>query len=330
MTRVTRRRFLRISAASAGLAVLPLGDAPKAEAALATWRGQALGAICKLQIHHEDRAAAERLIGRVVQEVRRLEAMFSLYDETSMLVALNRSGFVEAPPPEFVELLWAAESVSQATGGAFDVTVQPLWVLYRAHFSKPDADPAGPAEAARREVLQRIGHDKLLFGPGRVALRRGMAITFNGIAQGFVTDKVVDLLRSAGVDRSLVDMGETRVLGTRPDGDPWQAGIEDPQRPGQTAAVLPLTDRALATSGSYGFRFDPDGRFNHLFDPATGGCAARYQSVSVLARTATAADALSTAFSFMRPEAMPAVARSHGAELVHLIDRHGKATQVAV
>ncbi|ACA17279.1 ApbE family lipoprotein [Methylobacterium sp. 4-46] len=330
MTCLPRRRFLGISAATAGLALLPLGGPARADAALVTWQGQALGAICKLQIHHEDRAAAESLAARTVQEVRRLEAMFSLYDANSVLVALNRSGIVVAPPPEFVALLRAAESVSRTTRGAFDVTVQPLWALYQAHFSRPDADPLGPTQAARRAVLQRIGHDKLLVSPDRVAMRRGMAVTLNGIAQGFVTDRIIALLRSEGVDKSLVDMGETRVLGTRPDGRPWQVGIEDPQRPGQSAAVLPVVDRAVATSGPYGFRFDPAGCFNHLFDPATGTCADRYQSVTVIARTATAADALSTAFSLMRPQDMPAVARLHGAELVHLIDQRGAAMQLVV
>src|SRR5207237_8389780 len=118
-------------------------------------------------------------------------------------------------------------------------------------------------------------------------------------AQGYLTDKIVDVLRMQGIGHSLVDMGETRALGSHPDGRAWEVGIADPRDAGRVAAMLPVIDRAVATSGSYGFQFDPQGRFNHLFDPATGGCASRYRSVTVVAGSATAADAFSTAFSFM-------------------------------
>ena len=151
----------------------------------------------------------------------------------------------------------------------------------------------------------------------------GMAVTLNGIAQGYITDKVVDLLRAEGIDHSLVDMGETRVMGTHPDGRSWDVAIADPDEPTRIAAVLPLVDRALATSGAYGFRFDPSGRFNHLFNPATGACAWVYRSVTTVADRATAADALSTAFSLMPRDRIQSVMRSAGIQLVFLIDANG-------
>ena len=109
------------------------------------------------------------------------------------------------------------------------------------------------------------------------------------VAQGYTTDKVVDLLLAEGIEHSLVDMGETRVIGTHPDGRSWDVAI-GPDEPTQIAAVLPLVDRAVATSGAYGFRFDPTGRFNHLFDPTTGACACLYRSMTTVADRATAAD----------------------------------------
>ena len=126
-----------------------------------------------------------------------------------------------------------------------------------------------------------------------------MAITLNGIAQGYITDRIVDILREAGIDRSLVDMGETRAMGDRPDGGPWIVGLEDPIHSGRVAQRIEIENQAVATSGGYGTQFDAAGHFNHLFDPATGGTSWRYLSVSVVAPTATVADALSTAFSLM-------------------------------
>jgi thiamine biosynthesis lipoprotein len=94
-------------------------------------------------------------------------------------------------------------------------------------------------------------------------------------------------------------MGEIRAIGARPEGRPWRVGLADPERPGVVTETIDLIDRAVATSAGAGFRFDASGRFTHLFDPATGRSPSRYSTVSVIASTATEADALSTAFSLM-------------------------------
>ena len=151
-----------------------------------------------------------------------------------------------------------------------------------------------------RKRWAKVGHAGLLVSEDRVALnRRGAAITLNGIAQGYATDRVVERLRSAGLSTTLVNMGEIRAIGTRPEGTPWRVGLADPDRPGALTETVDLVDRAVATSAGAGFRFDPKGRFTHLFDPATGRSPSLYRTVSVIAPTATEADALSTAFSLM-------------------------------
>jgi thiamine biosynthesis lipoprotein len=316
---ISRRRFIGISAAAAGLSLLPFGHSAKAQGHLVTWRGTALGAAATLQIHHPDRAAAERLIARSLQEVHRLERLLSLYLADSALVALNRRGVLEAPPAELVEVLGECLTHAVRTHGAFDPTVQPLWNLYADHFSRPDAAPEGPRPSAIEAAVEAVGWQKILVGRDRIAFtRRGMALTLNGIAQGYITDRVVALLRAAGVEHSLVDMGEGRAIGERPDGSRWQAGIADPDEPEKIAADLPIIDQAVATSAGYGFRFDPAGRFNHLFDPKTGLCANRYRSVTVVLPTATAADALSTAFTVMPVERIRDTLGHLGVGHVHL------------
>jgi thiamine biosynthesis lipoprotein len=128
-----------------------------------------------------------------------------------------------------------------------------------------------------------------------------MGVTLNGIAQGFITDRVTEMLRDRGFEHVLVDMGEMRALGQHADGTPWRVGIADPDRPWHSGWTLPLRDRAIATSGGYGTPLDSTGRHHHLFDPRTGESANYYRSVSVIASDATTADALSTGLSALAP-----------------------------
>jgi thiamine biosynthesis lipoprotein len=314
---LSRRRFIRIIAAAPGMALAPGAAHSTAERAadnpaehLHLWRGAALGADAMIQFHHPDAATARRLIAQALIEVSRLERIFSLYDEQSAICRLNRAGGLDDPPLELIELLGQSEQFSQLTSGAFDATVQPLWDLYAAHFSDPHADPAGPARAAIGATLLRVGHAAIDVDPRQIRFTRaGMAITLNGIAQGYITDRVVDLLRHEGIDRSLVDMGEIRAMGARPLGGPWIVGLEDPSAPGRATERIALDNRAVSTSGGYGTLIDPAGRFNHIFDPATGRTSWRYASVSVVANMAATADALSTAFSLMPPEQTAPIVR---------------------
>lgn len=320
-----RRRFLGLSAAAAGLALLPLwpGRADPAPPRLAVWRGVALGADAQLQVHHPDPAEGRRLIDLALAEVARLEAVLSLYRPDSALVALNRAGRLDGPPLDLLRILAESAGFHRLTGGAFDVTVQPLWDLYAAHFADPAADPAGPPPPALAATLARVGQAGLRVGDDVIAFARpGMAATLNGIGQGYVTDRVTELLRGQGVAHALVDMGEARAIGDRPGGGPWAIGLEDPRRPGAIAETIGLADRAVSTSGGYGTPLDAAGRFNHIFDPRTGSTSSRYRAVSVVAPTATEADALSTAFCLMPTAAIDAVARTRGLA-VHVAARDG-------
>jgi thiamine biosynthesis lipoprotein len=319
-----RRRVLGIIGAAAGLALPGTGTA---EAPLVTWRGPVLGAVGSIALHHPSRAIAEGLVARALAEIRRLEALFSLWRPDSLLSELNRSGVLAAPPPDMVRLLSEALGVARLTGGLFDPTVQPLWRLLHEHFSMPGADPEGPPPAAVARALESVGHRHLLVAPDRVLMaRRGMAVTLNGIAQGYVTDRVVGVLRAGGVAHTLVDLGEARALGAHPSGRPWRAALEAPDQPGHIWGELDLADHALATSGDAGFVFDPAGRFTHLLDPRTGRSPRRHRAVSVLAPEAALADALSTSFALMPEEAIAATLRHEMAGVeVHVLRADGTA-----
>jgi len=296
---LTRRRMIVIAASAAGSAFLASSRLAHANAPV-RWQGSALGAHVSIEIHHPDPAEAERLVERCVLEVRRLEQQFSLYRADSAISMLNRTGILVAPEADMVALLQTSLHFAEITGGAFDPTVQPLWQLHADHFSSAKPGSDGPSPQQLAEALAKVGHAGLLVSADRIALvRRGAAITLNGIAQGFATDRVVEWLRRAGLSTTLVNMGEIRAIGARPEGTPWRVGVGDPERPGLLTEIVDLVDRAVATSAGAGFRFDSKGRFTHLFDPATGRSPSRYRTLSVIAPTATEADALSTAFSLM-------------------------------
>jgi len=302
---VTRRRALGIFGCAAGmlgaggsLAAVLSGASP---ATSHRWRGVVLGASASLVLVHEDPVEARRIIAACLAEIARLERIFSLYRNDTALVRLNRDGALDAPPADLLRLLSLARRIHQASGGAFDPTVQPLWRLYAEHFAQANADPAGPSSDAIAAARRHVGFDQVALVPGRITLGRpGMALTLNGVAQGYIADRVAALMRSRGVADTLIDMGELRALGRHGSGRPWRAGIADPRQPGRTVASFDLNEGALATSGDYGTRFDRAGRFTHILDPRSGCPARHHRSVSVAAGSAALADALSTGMFAMR------------------------------
>ncbi|MDH3659155.1 MAG: FAD:protein FMN transferase [Alphaproteobacteria bacterium] len=285
-------------AAAPGLALLP-GAAGAALQPRWRWQGTALGAKAEVILILPDEAVAEKLIRLAVDEIERLEDIFSLYRPDSEITRLNRDGRLKAPSPDLVALLSTARHVSELTDGAFDVTVQPLWRLYADHFAKPDADPDGPSPAAIVAARRLVDCSAIDVTSAAIRFARpGMAITLNGIAQGYITDRVADLLSAHGIEHTLIDLGEIRALGARPDGQPWQVAVD-----GEMAdEPIDLIDKAIATSSPTGAVFDRSGRFHHLFDPATGQPAAAGRQISVIAERAAFADALSTALAAMTPE----------------------------
>lgn len=307
-TQQQRRRVIKLLAVGAGVCARPqaaLALAREAEPRLHHWRGTALGADISIQFYHDDPKEAARLIGGAIDRMNRMEELFSLYRPDSYLSRLNRRGRLDRPPGDFLALLRHANRVSELTGGAFDITVQPLWRFYHNHFARPGAveDAAFRARAAAMRDL--VGYGRLRIADQRVSFRRsGMAATLNGIAQGYATDRVADFFKSEGMTSVLVDMGEYRALGPQADRTPWRIGLADPVRFGKLAEILDVGQGAVATSSGTQDIFEASGRYHHLLDPHKGESADHYLSVTVTAAEATLADALSTAFCSMSEAAI--------------------------
>jgi len=296
-TEPTRRRALRIVAAVAGVPLMIAAvraSAPKGE--LHSWQGDVLGAVSELTLWHTDAAFAQRTIRKVRQEIERYERIFSLYRPESEIARLNATGRLMRPSPELRALVEESQRIGALSGGAFDITVQPLWRLYEAHFWSR-SDVQGDIAARARGVAQAlVDFRRIEAGAASIGFTRaGMAITLNSLAQGYITDAIADMLRHEGFDSAVVDLGEFRTLGRHPDGRPWRIGIRNSKAAGGDGRMVELTDMALAVSGGYGTPFEPSGRFHHIFDPVTGASANGLIDVAVIGPRATAANALSTA-----------------------------------
>ena len=279
---LTRRRMIAISAA---FALLPaaLRAAP---GTTRQWTGQALGARASIRLAHPDGAA---IAARVMAEISRLEDILSLYRPQSALSRLNRDARLAAPPFELLECLSLAGAVHHASGGRFDPTVQPLWALWA------EAAAAGIRPDARsiETVRRKVGWSKVELDAAAISMQPGMAVTLNGIGQGYVADRVAALLEAEGLTDILVDTGELRALGGKPEGGAWPVRLETGER-------LALRQRALATSAPLGTTFDQTGKDGHILDPATGRPTASYwRAISISASSAAVADALATAACLM-------------------------------
>lgn len=322
---ITRRRAICIVAAAAGLPLIRSVGLAKQGMEPIVWKGQALGASATLILNHDNPVVARQLVDSVVAEASQLESIFSLYRSDSVLSELNRAGAIAAPPPDMIALLEKSRASWEASSGAFDPTIQPLWALYARHFSKDGADPAGPPRHELEAALSCVGFDAVRFNRDRVAFARPhMALSFNGIAQGYITDRVVHRLRDAGITSSLVSMGEIRAIGAASDGQSWRVGLAETEAGADPDTVLDIVDKAVSTSSASGFHFDPSGRFGHILDPARGSMPSRYRRTTVIAPDATTADALSTAFNLMEPARIQRILEAHPDITVDMVTASGE------
>ncbi len=303
---ITRRRAMTVMGVAAGLPWIGGADRSDSAPLLHQWNGTALGSPSRLLLYHHDGTTASRIVGECAAEIERLERIFALYRTDSEIAQLNRDGHIEFPSVDLLTVLSQCQVLSSLSRGAFDVSVQPLWTLYATHFFGKAAPLAeGPPLQALELVRKLVDWQAIELGPRRISLGRpGMGLTLNGIAQGYITDRVTDILREHGCDRTLANMGcsEIRAVGRHADGRPWRVGLADPRQPSTFAVSLDLFDRSVCTSGGYGTKFEASGRFHHLFDPVTGASANHYIAVSVFAAQAVVADALSTALYVTPPE----------------------------
>lgn len=302
---MTRRQVLR---AALGLGALALVGGSAASTAL-RWQRRDLvgfGTTLSLQAGHADEAQLSTALDAAVATLQRIEAQMSLFRDDSALSRLNRDGRLDAPPPELRELLAISLDIARHSDGAFDPTVQPLWLAFAHAQAQGRLPTRGEVAAARALVDWR---DLGLDAGGIRLARAGMGVTLNGIAQGHAADRVRGVLLAHGVRHALVDAGEYAMAGHDPAGARWTLGIADPRDEARLVARLLADGRCVATSGDDQTTFSADRRHHHIFDPRTGWSPPDIAGVTVAAPTGALADALTKVFFIAGPAQALAVAR---------------------
>jgi thiamine biosynthesis lipoprotein len=312
MTPFTRRRAIAIVAAAS-----LVGSTRRSDDIV--WRGVAMGSEASITFSGLPRAHVEAVIPAVTTEIERLEGALSLFREDSEICRLNREGALANPSADFLRALQLALRVAEVTG-SFDPTVQTLWEAHVDWFtSGGDGLPPDEIIGAARSHVDWRG---LSVETDAVRLRPGQRITLNGLGQGYVTDRVADLLRANGFDRVLVDLGEFRALGPRDDGSLWK--IER-----KRGAPIAMDHGALATSEGSGCILGAGGLAHHLFDPASGRSANLWRRIIVRHTSAAVADALSTAFYALPAESIRDALPQCGSAEVYATDNAGGETWLA-
>ncbi|GJI99397.1 FAD:protein FMN transferase [Duganella caerulea] len=294
------------------------------------WRGSdtlhrgaalAFGTTISISVVHEDAELAGRAIADGLKAAQTIDHLMSIYHPGSQVYQLNRDGILARPDARLLEVLNQAAQLSHLSAGAFDVTVQPLWRLY----SESAARGGLPSDAERRRAQALVGWRQLEIGDAAIRFRReGMALTLNGLAQGYAADQALAAVQAHGIRHALLDTGEFVARGRQSLSHPWILGVRDPRDANALAATLYAQGCSVATSGDYECTFTPDYKHHHIFDPAAGDSPDELASVTVLAPNAMLADGLSTAFMVMGWERASALASRLPAVDLMAIDKQGR------
>jgi thiamine biosynthesis lipoprotein len=279
----------------------------------------AMGSPVTLIIYAEDVGKAERAVKQVFQEFDRLEALLTVWKQTSDVARINQSAGV-APVQvqrDTIDVLLRAKELSELTDGTFDVTFGAMSGLWKFDHDQDNQIP--PHEAIERQ-RSLIDSRKLIVDPakGTAFLERpGMKVHLGGIGKGFGVDHAVQILLAQGFSSFLIQAGgDLYVRGTR-GGEPWRLGIRDPRGPTDRAfAKADIRDATFSTSGDYERFFIKDGRrYHHIIDPRTGEPARGLRSVTIMAKDATTAEGLSKGVFILGVE--------RGLEMIERVDGAG-------
>ncbi|MFV8343247.1 FAD:protein FMN transferase [Flavobacterium sp. XS2P39] len=274
-----------------------------------------------------DTVKADQYIDLAVAEVKRIESLISDWIPASQISEVNRNAGIKAikVDTEVFDLVGRAIKISQITSGAFDISYASMDKIWKFDGSMKTM----PTAEAIKKSVAKIGYKNIILDKKEQTIflkLEGMKLGLGGIGQGYIADKVKELLLSKGCLSGIVNVsGDINTWGKQPDGKPWTVGIVNPLNKNKIFATFPLEDSAVETSGSYEKYVVFNGiRYSHIIDPRTGYPAAGIASVSVFAKQTEIADALATGIFVLGVEVgLDLVNQMKGIECI-IVDDKGK------
>ena len=269
----------------------------------------------------------ERAVDAAMAEIRRLDAMMSLYKDTSEIAKVNlAAGTVPVKvSSEMIEVVEHAVKISEISGGVFDVTIGPLVVLWQMRLKEGKA----PTDEEIAGVRPLVNYRNIVMDKKASTLflkKKGMILDLGGM-KGYIADRVADLMKRRGINNALIALaGDIWALGRREDGNPWRIGVQHPREKDKTLTVLELSDKYICTSGDYErFVIRENKRYHHIIDPRTGRPSTGVISVTLMGKQGALIDPLAKIPFILGPEEGMKIVRRLGAEAI-IVDDQGMVT----
>jgi thiamine biosynthesis lipoprotein len=286
-----------------------------------------LGSPFEMTVVAKDTIQGNQYIDLAVAEVKRIENLISDWIPSTQISQVNKNAGIMPVKvdKEVYDLVERAIKVSQITSGAFDISYASMDKIWKFDGSMK----AMPTVEAIKNSVSKIGYKNIILDPKEQTIflkMQGMKLGLGGIGQGYIADKVKDLLKSKGCASGIVNVsGDINAWGTQIDGKPWTVAIVNPMNKNKVFATFPLENSAVETSGSYEKFVTFNGiRYAHIIDPRTGYPAQGVVSVSVFAKQTEIADALATGIFVLGVEVgLDLVNQMKGIECI-IVDDKGK------
>lgn len=286
-----------------------------------------LGSPFEMTVIAQDTVQGNQFCNWAIAEVKRIENLISDWIPTTQISQVNKNAGIKPiqVDKEVFSLVERAIKISQITSGAFDISYASMDKIWKFDGSMK----AMPTEEAIKKSVSKIGYKNIILDSKEQTIflkNEGMKLGLGGIGQGYIADKVKELLISKGCISGIVNVsGDINTWGKQIDGKPWTVAIVNPMNKNKVFATFPLEDTAVETSGSYEKFVIFNGiRYSHIIDPRTGYPAQGVISVSVFAKQTEIADALATGIFVLGVEVgLDLVNQLKGIECI-IVDDKGK------
>ncbi len=289
-----------------------------------------MGSPFNIIFYSNDSLQANIIAMQCFQLVDSLVIIYSDYLDSSELNKLcataGKANKPVAVSPALFDILAISKTAGEKSGGTFDITLGPLTKLWR----KARKEKTFPSDEAVKEKLALTGFKKVIIDSishGIQLLQRGMQLDLGGIAQGYIGQQVIDLLKTKSIVNALVDVsGDIVVIGAPPGTNGWTVGINVPEKTDELQErKLLISNKAVTTSGdAYQFMEHDGKKYSHILDPRTGYGITSQKNVTVIAGDGTTADWLTKACSILPTRKAKKLAHSLHAEVLIAQIKKGK------